>query len=170
MKLKDIRKIFLDALNKRLNRKHKKKWSPSRGWVPAGQDVFTVHVYSAVTGEKWNARVKNDSKRKFQNDMKAGSRIILDTLHLPINSSVRAFTEEEWKQYPILVELGKCKVPYVVHQARLMPMGKRLICMMFLNSIDNISYFQAIITRKALTSFKKPAILKRKPKPKRGKR
>lgn len=175
MKIKLIRSIFLTALKRRLNQKHKKKsfskWSPSKGWISyTRESVFTVCVYSAATGEKFKAKVRNFSKRKFQNAMKAGERIILDSLYLPKNSTVRSFTEKEWEQYPVLVQLGKCKVPYIIHQARLQQVGNRVLCAAFLSSIDNISYFQAITAKKALTSAKKPVILKQSKPKRKGKK
>lgn len=158
MTTEQIRNLFLRHTNLRLRRKSKKSkspvWSVWRNSLPRTYK-FSLKVYSAVTGEVFKARAQEETKRKLQNIMKSGGRVILDTLFIPKRSSTYNFSLDEWRNYPILLELGSCKMPYIIYAIQYQRVDDTSKCIAFLHSIDNIEYFQAISLKKDLLLAKR---------------
>lgn len=125
-----------------------------KSWAPCKQ--VNIEIINAVTGEKTTARANEESHAKLKKWLKLRNlRAEFVGMVLPKNSTFSKLTDEEFKNYPVIVRVGTYKVPYLIDHIRAkFSTGKKITCNVFLKITDNLDYLQIIDEKKDLLKKK----------------
>jgi hypothetical protein len=111
-----------------------------------------VEIINAVTGEKTTAYAVEDSKRALKKWLRVRNlRAQFDNMVLKPNSSWFNFTEEEFKDFPLIVKVGEAQFPYVLdHTGERVTIKNKVTCSIYLRAADNIDYLGIVSNKKKL--------------------
>jgi hypothetical protein len=181
MTKKQVRRIFLIALKKRLERKHKVKKNKygmmtsqqfmRTRWFSTTEKRIKIKVVSVVTAEELNGVCFGTTRRKHQLYLdNHPNRAQVENVYLPKGSTFHAMSDTDWKNYPIVLVLGSRKYSYVVDHCEKFNTGKRIVCNLFLASLENLPYLKAVgLAQKLVDTHPIISKIKIKPPKKRKK-
>jgi hypothetical protein len=181
MGIKQVRRIFLQALKKRLDRKRKIKKNKygvmssqqfmRTRWFSTTEKRIKLKVISVVTGEELNGVAFGTTRRKHQLWLDAHpNRTQVENVYLPKGSTFHAMSDTDWTNYPIVLVCGARKYAYVIDHCEKYNTGKRIVCNLFLASLANIPYLKAVgLAQKLIDNHPVISKIKIKPPKKRKK-
>jgi hypothetical protein len=122
-----------------------KKWAPSS---------TQVKIINAVTGEETTARAYDDSPTTLKRWLKMRNlRAQFADMVIFKNSIWAQLSDEEIKDYPVIVKMGKKQYPYLIdHIGDRLTFGKKTTATVFLKTVENINYLSVIAEKRALLS------------------
>lgn len=111
-----------------------------------------VDVVSAVTGEVSKGFMREASSKKLKKWLSYHNiRAQVERMIIPLKSSWARMTDDQWSGYPIIIRVGSYKAPYVVnHISPGVTVKRTTFRTLFLKSVDNISYVEAITVKKKM--------------------
>jgi hypothetical protein len=127
---------------------YNKKWQPNK---------VTVGIINAVTGEKTTAKAFEESAPKLKKWLKLRNvRAEFTDMLLKKRSTFFKLTGLEWIDYPIIIQVGTYRCPYLIKriQDRVVRKG-RVTCSIQLETINNVDYLQLIYDKKELLKKEK---------------
>lgn len=170
MSLNKIQKRFVKLVNNRhskwlsrypARRYRAGKWSPSS---------TSIKIINAVTGEITTAKSKDDNPTTLKRWLKIRNmRATFQEMLIKKNSTWSRLLDDEFKNYPVIVKLGRYQVPYIIeHVGDRLTYNGKTTCTVFLETTDNINYLSIISEKKKLlVNSPKPvkiAVVKKKQK------
>jgi len=112
----------------------------------------TVIIVNAVTGEQTTAKSYETSRLKLKKQlMLRNVRAQFTEMIIHKNSIWDKMTEEEFKDYPVIVKVGNYQAPYLINYigSKLL-VGNKTQCTLYLKTVDNIDYLSIISAKKEL--------------------
>jgi hypothetical protein len=126
---------------------YNKKWQPNK---------VTVGIINAVTGEKTTAKAFEESAPKLKKWLKLRNvRAEFTDMLLKKRSTFFSLSDEQFIDYPIIIQIGSYKAPYLIKriQDRVTIKGK-VTCSIQLETTDNIDYLGILSKKKELLARK----------------
>ena len=113
-------------------------------------NLIPVEVVNAITGEVAKGYMRDLSLRKLRKWLEYHNhRAQVEQVYLSKKNTLSHLKEEDLKDFPILIKLGKYQVPYLIDRSTpdLIIKGRQTV-MFNLKTADNLKYLEIIAERK----------------------
>lgn len=113
-------------------------------------NLIQVEVVNAITGEVHKGYMRELSSRRLKKWLEFHNhRAQVEQIYLSPKTTLAALTEEEIKEFPILIKLRKYQVPYLIEASRLDAIIRKRQTLAFnLKTVDNLKYLETVAAKK----------------------